>query len=105
MYLRETRYNGLPIDRIQSTVDAITEQLPLVTGRPGFRDAFVIVDQNAGRVSCLTIWESERSMRNSDEIAAAGIAAAVKQGPGDWRDRPLVERYEVVEHQTAAARV
>ena len=34
MYLRETRYNGLPPERIDSTVEAIQEQLPVVTDRP-----------------------------------------------------------------------
>jgi heme-degrading monooxygenase HmoA len=99
MYLRETRYNGLPPERIDSTVEAIQEQLPVVTDRPGFRDAYVIVDRDAGRVSCLTLWRSEDAMRNSEAIAADGLARAVKKGTGDWRERPLVERYQVVDYR------
>jgi heme-degrading monooxygenase HmoA len=100
MHLRETQYIGLPFDQIDSTVSAVVDQLPMVTGLPGFRDAYVVVSRDTGRVSCMTVWDSELDMRNSESAAASGLASAVAQGTGNWRDAPRVERYEVVDHQT-----
>jgi heme-degrading monooxygenase HmoA len=97
MYMRETRYNNVPEDKIKETVDRIVELLPTVTRQVGFNDAFVIADRDTGRVTCLTFWETKAAMTATEPDAGHGIREAIDKV---WKDRPDVTTYAVVhQHQ------
>jgi heme-degrading monooxygenase HmoA len=95
MYVRETRYNNVPEDKVQTTVDKIVELLPTVTRQVGFNDAFVFADRGTGTVTCVTLWETKSAMTATEPDAGHGIREAIDTV---WRDRPVVSTYRVAHH-------
>jgi heme-degrading monooxygenase HmoA len=67
-------------DEVDAGVEYGRETLSEMTEMEGFRGNLALVDREAGRITSITLWESEEAMRTSEERAASmrsGGAAAI----------------------------
>lgn len=60
----------------------------------GMRDAYLLVDREAGKALTMTLWESEQALRASEESADQVRRAAAGDAVRD------VDRYEVALHES-----
>jgi heme-degrading monooxygenase HmoA len=94
MHARLTRFEGSP-DRLDDAVRQTEDVwLPKLREIDGFRGATTLADRSTGTIIAITYWESEDTMRASDEKVTA-----VRQEAADTvavSSQPIVERYEVV---------
>ena len=92
MYARVSTYRG-SAEQIDQGIRQIRENiLPRVQKLDGYRGVYFLVDRQSGKSMTVTLWESERAMRASEEAAnqlrsdSAEATGATVEG---------VERYEV----------
>ncbi len=92
MFARVSTYQGAP-DRIEDTVRLGREQLlPAAAKMAGYQGTYFLVDRKSGKSISVTLWESEKDIRASEE-AADRLRA---QGAAAGSARILsVERFEV----------
>ncbi|MBT2545694.1 hypothetical protein J7E99_34690 [Streptomyces sp. ISL-44] len=70
MFARLSTYQGSPVPAegdVTANSEAIVQQVKDV---PGFRGVYYLVDRASGEAMSLTLWEDERTMRDSEEQAA-----------------------------------
>ncbi|MFE2285089.1 hypothetical protein ACFXDJ_13050 [Streptomyces sp. NPDC059443] len=70
MFVRLSTYQGSPVPPTgdpTANSEAIVQQ---VRDAPGFRGVYYLVDRASGKAVSLTLWEDERSMRDSEERAS-----------------------------------
>src|SRR3990170_3640612 len=91
MYARVSIFQMTP-DDVDAGVEYGRGTIPPMMEIEGFRGNLALVDREAGRITSITLWESEEAMRTCEERAdamrssgAAAIAASVVS----------VDRYEV----------
>jgi heme-degrading monooxygenase HmoA len=92
MFARVFTYQGSPQQIDEGLDHARQNILPRVRAVDGFEGVYYLVDRQSGRALSITLWESEETMRASEEEAnrlrgeSAEAAGARVEG---------VERYEV----------
>ncbi|MFE9928126.1 hypothetical protein [Streptomyces sp. NPDC005533] len=70
MFARLSTYQGSPVPAggdLTASSQAVVRQVQDV---PGFRGVYYLVDRATGEAKTLTLWEDERTMRDSEEEAA-----------------------------------
>lgn len=70
MFARLSTYQGSPVPDggdVTASSEAVVRQVEDV---PGFRGVYYLVDRATGVAKSLTLWEDERTMRDSEEQAA-----------------------------------
>ncbi|MDP8948556.1 MAG: antibiotic biosynthesis monooxygenase [Actinomycetota bacterium] len=93
MFARITTFQGRP-ERVTEFRHAMEEHvLPALRRLPGFQGVLFLADQESGKVLGVALWETEESMRASEDSAywfrAYGAEAASERITG-------VERYEII---------
>lgn len=69
MFARVSTYQGPP-DQIDEGVRHAQESiLPRIQGLDGFQGVYFLVDRQSGKGLSITLWESEETMRASEEAA------------------------------------
>jgi heme-degrading monooxygenase HmoA len=100
MYVRLSRFAGLDPERIEETKRQFEEQaLGQLEQQPGFRGITVGVNYKSGKAVAVTLWETERDLRQSEKLADEARAQAVSTAKPS-RD-PIVDDYEVIVSRTA----
>jgi heme-degrading monooxygenase HmoA len=92
MYARVSRYE-VPIEKLDEDIRGAEETEKKVRAMPGSQGLYYLVDRDTGKTMSITLWDSEKAMRDSDtaasqlreETTAASSARIV-----------AIERYEVV---------
>lgn len=93
MHARVTRMES-PKDRIDEAVKYVREQLvPGATKQQGFRHGYWMMDRATGKAMAVVIFDSEASVKTTDEGSARTRAAAEQAIGGKVTS---VDRYEVV---------
>ncbi len=92
MYARVSTYQGPP-DQIDEGVRYARENiLPRVGEIDGFEGVYFLVDRQSGKALSVTLWESEETMRASEEEANR-LRSETAQAGG--QEVVGVDRYEV----------
>ncbi|WP_405493564.1 hypothetical protein [Streptomyces sp. NBC_00096] len=92
MFARLSTYQGSPVPAtgdVAASSEAIVQRVRDV---PGFRGVYYLVDRASGRAMSLTLWEDERTMRESEDRGAQ-IREETAQREG--QRIVSVERFEV----------
>lgn len=91
MHARVSVFQMAP-DEVDSGVEFGRGTIPQMTEMEGFRGNLALVDREAGRITSITLWESQEAMKAGEERAnemrssgAAAVDASVVS----------VDRYEV----------
>ncbi len=92
MYARVSRYE-VPKDKQDEDIRGVDETQKKVASIPGSLGLYYLVDRDSGKTMSVTLWETEKAMRDSearasqlrDETSSAASARIVG-----------IERYEVV---------
>ncbi|WP_405424032.1 hypothetical protein [Streptomyces erythrochromogenes] len=69
MFARLSTYQGSPVPAEGDLVAHSEEIVRQVQDAPGFRGVYYLVDRATGEARSLTLWEDERSMQDSEELA------------------------------------
>ncbi|MER7730928.1 hypothetical protein ABTX80_08595 [Streptomyces erythrochromogenes] len=69
MFARLSTYQGSPVPAEGDLVGHSEEIVRQVRDAPGFRGVYYLVDRATGEARSLTLWEDERSMLDSEELA------------------------------------
>ncbi|HVS29163.1 MAG TPA: hypothetical protein VHE14_06400 [Solirubrobacteraceae bacterium] len=102
MQARLSRFAGLPDERIDETVREFEQdQLPALEQQQGYRGVIVMVNRGGGQAAAITLWDTERDLRESEKLAEQARSAAI-QTAGLSRE-PVVDRYEIVINNQVAA--
>ena len=71
--------------RVNEFRAALDTQLPRIQSQPGFIDNIESLDPNTGQFSCMTLWQSERDVRNYDnglfQEIASQLTPLMQDGP------------------------
>jgi hypothetical protein len=95
MWVRMSRFAGLPPERINETVREFEEgQLSALEQQPGFQGILVMVDRGEGKAAAMTFWETRENLIASDKLADQARDAAI--ATAQPAREPIVDRYEVV---------
>ena len=100
MWARVTTVQGDP-DKLDSMLDDLTNQvMPQVRELrdQGYRGMYVLTDRASGRSLTMTLWDSEESLRASEDRANAIRSGAVER---TGEQLVGVERFEVALHDGA----
>jgi heme-degrading monooxygenase HmoA len=93
MHARVSKLEGLP-EQVDELGRIAAEWLaPSLSEMEGFHGILALADRQSGKVEMVTLWESERAMRQSDEDADRLRGATARAAGGEVAG---VERYEVV---------
>jgi hypothetical protein len=93
MHARVTRLDD-PKERVDEAVKYIKEQIvPNAKKQPGFQHGYWMVDRATGKAMAVVIFDSEASVKATDEVAARTRAGAEQASGGKVTS---VDRYEVV---------
>jgi heme-degrading monooxygenase HmoA len=69
MFARVTTLQGAP-DRVEDGIRAVREQvIPAAKEMRGFKGILALADRSTGKMLGITLWDSEDSMRESEEAA------------------------------------
>ena len=102
MFARVTALQG-PTDSVDQARTTIEQQiLPAVRAINGFRGLLSLADRSSGKGITLTLWESEESMRQAEELANR-LRASTAAATGS--DIVSVDRFEVVVDALSAGTV
>lgn len=94
MYARVTEWDGVTAAEIDRDLDyARTEVVPKVEEIPGMCGMLVLVDRENGRSTSITLYEDQRALDGSRDIAAM-LRQMVEQRM-DLRRPPTVNELEV----------
>jgi len=92
MHARVTQF-GFPKERVDETVKYTKEQIiPNAKKQPGFRHGYWMLDRAVGKGMAVVIFDSEASVRATDEGAARRNAGTEQATGGKVTS---VDRYEV----------
>ncbi len=92
MFARLSTYQGSPVPAEGDLTAHSEEIVRQVQDLPGFRGVYYLVDRASGRATSLTLWDDERTMRESEEQAARiREETALREG----QQVVSVERFEV----------
>ncbi|MGW6709036.1 hypothetical protein ACWGDE_29690 [Streptomyces sp. NPDC054956] len=92
MFARLSTYQGSPVPSggdLTANSEAIVQRVRDV---PGFRGVYYLVDRASGRAVSLTLWEDERTMRESEEL---GTRIREETAQREGQGIVSVERFEV----------
>ena len=92
MFARVTTYEGPP-DQLDQGISHSRERiLPAVRNVAGFSGVLFLADRETGKALTITLWESEKAMRDSEEEAGR-----FRQESAEAAGETIagVERYEV----------
>jgi heme-degrading monooxygenase HmoA len=93
MHARSTTVDGNP-ERIDDVLGQIeSEILPVLEQQDGFKGFTVHVDRSSGKLVGTSYWESEESMRASEEAVKGPREEAAQRGGASGG--PTVEHFEV----------
>ncbi|MEU9231143.1 hypothetical protein [Streptomyces subrutilus] len=70
MFARLSTYQGSPVPAGGDLTAHSEEIVRQVQDLPGFRGVYYLVDRASGKATSLTLWDDERTMRESEEQAA-----------------------------------
>jgi heme-degrading monooxygenase HmoA len=88
-------------ESIDEGISFIREQiLPEAGGIPGWRGVVSLADRASGRTKTITLWDSQESLRASEERASR-LRAQAAEAMGE--SIVAVDRYEVAVHEVPAA--
>jgi len=91
MFARVTDISG-PSNRIDAGMAEYRDMvLPAIKAMDGFQRAYLLVNRDGGRALSITIWDSQETMRASDE-AANGLVAKISE---TLEAQAVVAHYEV----------
>lgn len=96
MYLRLSRYAGLPAERIDQMIRDF-ERGEYVRGleeSPGFAGYMLGVDWNGGKATAVSLWETRDNLEASDRQAERARTERTERAQPSRE--PIVDRYEVV---------
>ena len=98
MHARLSRFAGLDPERIDETLRQFKqESLDELAQQPGFHGVTVCVNHKSGQAAVISLWDSERDMHQSEELALQAREQAVATaGPSR---APIVDHYEVLLHK------
>ena len=97
MHARLSRFAGLDPERIDETIRQFEEQaLEDFKRQPGFKGITAGVNHRTGQAVVMTVWETERHMRDSERLADEARSHAVETARPSRE--PIVDNYEVVLH-------
>jgi heme-degrading monooxygenase HmoA len=97
MFARVTTLQGAP-DRVEDGIRAVREQvIPAAKEMRGFKGILALADRSTGKMLGITLWDSEDSMRESEEAANLLRSDSAAAGGGEIGS---VERFEVVVDET-----
>jgi len=97
MHARVSRFAGLDPERVEATVEEFrTGALEQLKAQPGFSGITVGVNRASGQAIAITLYASEREMRESEKLAAQARAQAVETGTTGPSREPVVDHYEIV---------
>ena len=92
MFARLSNYQGSP-NQVDEGIRNVREQiLPRAAELDGFKGAYFLVDRQSDRSVSITLWESEKAMRPSEEAANQLRSESAQASGGEVVS---VERYEV----------
>jgi heme-degrading monooxygenase HmoA len=92
MWARVSRFKG-PVDRVDEDIRDSKDRVRELAGIPGSRGAYYLVDRESGETMAVTLWESEQTLRESEEAADRIRQEGVREVGGEIID---VKRFEVV---------
>lgn len=92
MFARLSTYQGSPIPAAGDPTANSEAIIQLVRDVPGFRGVYYLVDRASGKAVSLTLWDDERTMRESEDRASR-IREETAQREG--QRIVSVERFEV----------
>ena len=70
MLARVSTYEGPP-DQLQQGISQVRERIvPAARNIAGFSGILLLADRESGRALSITLWESEKAMRDSEEEAS-----------------------------------
>lgn len=92
MHARVSTFQGPPEAADQAVRDVREKVLPAVRAIPGSKGVIALVDRVTGKSIGITLWETEQSMKESEE-AASHIRNQSVSDPG--AEVVGVERFEV----------
>jgi len=93
MHARVTRFEG-PKERVDEVVKYTREQIvPSAKKQPGFQRGYWMVDRASGKGMAVVIFDSEASIKATDEGAARKNAGTEQATGGKVTS---VDRYEIV---------
>jgi heme-degrading monooxygenase HmoA len=98
MHARLSRFAGLDAERIDDMVRQFEEEgLSSLEEQRGFEGITLAVNYASGQAFALSLWDTERHMRESERAASEAREQAIATaGPSR---APIVDRYEVVLHK------
>lgn len=92
MFARVSRYHGEP-GKVKEAFS--TSHPPELDKAPGFLGVYSLVDEKGGKAITITLWETEKAMHDSIELANRLRQEASDEAGG--KEKPTYEMYEVVE--------
>lgn len=92
MFARVSRYQGMP-DKAEEIArwPVPREVLEL----SGYKGVYALLDRKSGKVMTITLWETEKAMQDSVEVAKRVRAEFAKTAGAT--EPPSVETYEIVQ--------
>jgi heme-degrading monooxygenase HmoA len=91
MFARVSSYQ-FSADQADQAVQAFNTVINPLRQLDGAKGAYLLVDRSSGRALTITLWESEKALRASEEAANKLRGDATGSAGGTVQD---VERYEV----------
>jgi heme-degrading monooxygenase HmoA len=92
MYARVSTYQGDPGQIDQGLAYDLENILPKVNQIDGFEGLYYLVDRESGKALSMTLWESEQTMRASEEEANRLRTESAESASATVES---VQRYEV----------
>ena len=92
MFARVSTYQGDPGQIDQGLAYDLENILPKVNQIDGFEGLYYLVDRESGKSLSITLWESEQTMRASEEEANRLRTESAQSASATVED---VQRYEV----------
>lgn len=100
MYARISRYE-VPLDRFEDDLRGLQDTERKVASMPGSLGLFYLMDHDMGRTMSITLWDTEQSMRESEQPADTLRAQTTSASSAKIVS---IERYEVVAYPQAIRR-
>jgi heme-degrading monooxygenase HmoA len=97
MFARVSTYQ-VPAERLGDAAGAFERAIQEIQDVDGFREAYVLVDEEDGRALTMTVWSSQYALEAGRDVAGRLRRAAVKEIEGSVVS---VVEYEVALHTAA----
>jgi len=93
---RLSRMADLAPAALEALVDAFEESdyIDQLATRPGFGGYLLAADRGSGKLTAMSLWDSQETMRSSDQVA--DVARELRLAAAGAAHDPIVDRYEVM---------